>query len=453
MYEKLTKKEKVQEAKRRIEETITLNLNSIDLSGLGLDENDDIFIPEAKENPENMDYFKESFEGKKFWFIIDLSNNNFKSISNIPSVFTLKLDNNKNLKSIYLSNPLYILTFDNTNIETPDDIKNINNVKYYMNFSDTPLEKKYVPLRKLNKSQTKTHINEDNIKYSTYIIPKGTVLFRNFMEMKDLSSIYIGYIPKEYDENYYLHPDQYTFFLTSPHISSRFSIFGNIRSIFVLQNDIEVLLGFRPSIRDKSNISTFLEKYKSIFVEDCKSHKVKDNERYKYKCFRKEYKDLNIAGWFANIDYKDSHYVDINKLDKLKDAVYNPIYQVFNGDFYTPELAIYPRVKREYEDIITKVEDFNETWLKSHLSEFNYKPLAIFENSMNSEEYKKVFLEFMSPEGHTDESGTYHITINKKDGTYVLAELASEDTLKNCVPIKKDKTEYLKDFLEAQMNK
>jgi hypothetical protein len=124
------------------------------------------------------------------------------------------------------------------------------------------------------------------------------------------------------------------------------------------------------------------------------------------------------------------------------------MYQIFEGGFYTPELAIYPRVKREYEDVITKFEDFNETWLKSHLNEYNYKPLAIFDNSVPVEEYKKVFLEFMSPEGYDG----LHITVNKKDGTYVLAELASEATLKNCVPIKKDKTEYLKDFLEAQMN-
>jgi hypothetical protein len=444
MYEKLTKKEKVQEAKRRIEETVALNLKSIDLSGLGLDENDGIFIPEAEENPDGMDYFG----SKKYWYSIDLSDNNFNSINNIPITLILKLNNNKNLKSINLLKPVSVLEFDKTNIETFEDIKNIDNVKYYMNFSETPLEKKYVPLRKLNKSQVETHINQENIKYSTYIIPKGTVLFRNFMEMKDLSSIYIGYTPKEYDENYYLHPDQYTFFFTSPHIYSKVSNFGSIRSIFVLQNDIEVLLGFRPSVREKVNISTFSENYKSIFVEECGTHKVKDNERYKYKCFRKEYKDLNIAGWFADIDYKSSHYIDTIELYKIKDTVYNPMYQIFEGGFYTPELAIYPRVKREYEDVITKFEDFNETWLKSHLNEYNYKPLAIFDNSVPVEEYKKVFLEFMSPEGYDG----LHITVNKKDGTYVLAELASEATLKNCVPIKKDKTEYLKDFLEAQMN-
>jgi hypothetical protein len=296
MYEKLTKKEKVQEAKRRIEEAVSLNEYIIDLSGLDLDEKDDIFIPEVKLIPDDI---KEYFGVRNIWFNIDLSNNNFKSIKNLPSSIGINLNNNKNLKYIDLTNPVYYLLFDNTGIETFNDIKNINNIKNSINFSDTPLEKKYTPLRKVNKAQVKTRINEDNIKYDTYIIPKGTILFRNFERMEDLSSVYIGFQPKENDGNYYLHPDQYTFFFTSPKRLLFNSLFGNISSIFVLQNDIEVLLGFRPAIRGKSNINKLImfkedRNYKTIFVEDCKPHKVKSNQKYEYKCFKKEYKDSNI---------------------------------------------------------------------------------------------------------------------------------------------------------------
>jgi hypothetical protein len=444
---RLNKTQRIQEANRRIEETIALKKDVLDLSDLGLDENDNIVIPEIS-FPVKFNYIPE-FDNKNIWYAIYLGNNNFKTLKNLPNVFILSLHNNKKLKEIELPDNIGSLTLNNTNIESFEDIKNKENIKYSISFSDTPLEKKYAPLRKVNKSQVLNRINEFNIKYSTYVIPKGTVLFRNFGVVEDLPSIYVGYTPKESDGKYYLHPDQYSFFYTSPQsLISRHTEFGNIRSIFVLQNDIEVLLGFKPAIRSKENIS-FFDDLNSVFIEKCESHKVKDNDYWYYNCFRKEYKDLNIAGWFANIEFKTTSGIE---LKDVKNLIYTPMYQIFNGEFHVPELAIYPKNKREYEDIVTNIEDFNEKWLNIHLDEYNYKPLAIFNTNGNIEEYKKILLEFMSPEGHNDESGTYHITVNKKDGTYVLAELASEATLKNCVPIKKDKTEYLKDFLEAQMN-
>ena len=86
---KLTKAEKFQEAKRRIEEAVSLNEYIIDLSGLDLDEKDDIFIPEAKLVPDDI---KEYFNMGNVWLNIDLSNNNFKSIKNLPPSIGINLN-------------------------------------------------------------------------------------------------------------------------------------------------------------------------------------------------------------------------------------------------------------------------------------------------------------------------------------------------------------------------
>lgn len=476
LYKKLTKTQRIREAKRRISEALGMGYKTLDFRGLGLENEDLKLIPEfpvIKNNEVNYSYgngknekeIKEQFENN--WYIIDLSHNNLTDVKNIPTTYYLILSYNnftevKNLplvyygdlsfnkiKSIELTNKIYDLSINNTEIKSLKNIKNIENLIQFIEFNHTPLEKKLIPHRKVDKLRINKYKNLSNIKYETYIIPKGTVLFRGFDDLEDLHSIYTGYEPllqKDKDGNYYLHKDQYTFFYTSPR-AFIINYFGDIRTVFVLQNDAEVLLGLKPAIRVKENM--IMRRGNNIFFESCDyTHKVRKNSSYLYECLRPEYKEKNIAGWFSNWSGKASE----SSVEKLNDLKYTPMYETFHNDFYIPELAIYPRNKREFGDVITKVEDFNTEWLNSHMTEFNYKPLMIFDNTVSTEEYKEKILQFMKPEGFTDpETGeTYHITVNKKDGTYILAELASEETLKDCLPVEAEKESYLIEFIKNQ---
>jgi hypothetical protein len=100
--------------------------------------------------------------------------------------------------------------------------------------------------------------------------------------------------------------------------------------------------------------------------------------------------------------------------------------------------------------VITLENEFDEDYMKKHLKEFNYKPFMIFDETVSSIDYKSIFDKLLSVEGFTNNDGTFHVTVNKIDGTYVLAEEASEDTLKNCVPINENRVEYLKEYIASQ---
>jgi hypothetical protein len=459
-YKKLTKSQRIKEAKRRIDETLNLGSKYLDLTGLGLEDEDLKLIPEFPTNKEFKEYLfygneqydeekediKEQF--KNNWYQINLAHNNLINVKNLPTSYIIELSYNK-IKTLELTNKVYNLGISHTEIKSLKNIKNIENVLNMLLFYNTPLEKKLIPHRKIDNNRVIKNKNSSNFKYETYIIPKGTVIFRAFNRVEDLPSVYVGYEPflkKDKDGNYYLHKDQYTFFYTSPR--SFFSNdFGRVRTVFVLQNDVEVLLGFKPAIRVKNNMISQYNR-SNIFFEACdKDHKIRKYSSYSYECLRPEYKEKNIAGWFSNWFIGKASESSVKS---LKDLKYTPMYETFHKDFYTPELAIYPKNKREFGDVITKVEDFNTDWLNSHISEFNYKPLMIFDDTVSTEEYKEKVLQFMKPEGFTDETGTYHITVNKKDGTYILAELASEETLKDCLPVEADKESYLIEFVKNQ---
>lgn len=74
----------------------------------------------------------------------------------------------------------------------------------------------------------------------------------------------------------------------------------------------------------------------------------------------------------------------------------------------------------------------------------------IFDENVSNETYKSIFDKLLSVEGFTNNDGTFHITVNKIDGTYVLAEEATKATLKDCVSISEDRVAYLKDYIRTQ---
>jgi hypothetical protein len=424
MDKKLNKKKRIQEVNRRIQDTLDKKYKSLDLINLNLSEKDNINIPEHP-------------SGK--WLFLNLQYNNFKVI-NLPPSEDILLNHNK-LESINLKNGRKIF-FEHNNIKDIKDI-NLENFKeiYFMN---NPFVSKYIAYRSVNLQNVKTNISKDNINYNTIIIPKGTVLFRTVAKNVDLSYMFVGYNKDKEDKSfYYLSPDHKTFFHLHPMDIVRNSRFGKIRTMFVLQNDVEVFLGFYPSKFDKGSKDGITK----IFYdsESCEGDYISKNSRFGLECLNPEYKEKNILGWFSDVTN-----IHVNSVSDINSNLnYISTYENKNG-YSIAELVLHPKKIINTETMVTKTEDFNEDYMKKHLKEFNYKPFMIFDETVTREEYKSIFDKLLSVEGFTNEDGTFHITVNKIDGTYVLEEEATEATLKDCVPINEDRIEYLKEYIRTQ---
>ena len=214
-----TLKQNTTEAYKRIKEAIESDDEFLDLSELNLSKND-IIIPE---HPSGQ------------WFVILLDNNNLTSIpENIPSVFTLSLTENK---ITHISKKILN--------RLGKDIDSIF-------ISGNPVAKKYFPYRQVNSKNIITNTNIDYI-----IIPKGTVLFRSLRKDDDLKKMYIGYNPENNNDVFVLHPDHQNYFYLSP-FNLNTKLYGPIRSLFVLTEDVKVFLALNPS---KINKRDMYDKY------------------------------------------------------------------------------------------------------------------------------------------------------------------------------------------------
>lgn len=279
----MNKKERIKEVNKRIQDALDKKYKALDLMNLNLSEKDNIIIPEHP-------------SGK--WMLINLDNNNFKFINNLPYSENIYLNHNK-LESINLKNGRNLF-FEHNNIKDVKDInvENFENI-YFMN---NPFTSKYIAHRSVNLQNVKTNISKDNTEYTTIIIPKGTVLFRTVTKNVDLSYMFMGYNKNKEDKSfYYLSPDHKTFFHLHPMDIVRNSQFGKIRNIFVLQNDVEVFLGFYPSKFDKESKDGIIKNKIFYDIESCEGNYIIENSRFGLVCLKTEYKEKNILGWFSNV--------------------------------------------------------------------------------------------------------------------------------------------------------
>lgn len=400
---KMNKKERIKEAQERIIEISNDEEKNLLLDDLGDLSEKDVKLPKGVY--------------KMLW----LQNNNFSKLEVVGN-------NNGDLRLM------------NNKINNIEDLKISGFSSIHL--SNNPILKKYLSYRKLDK----THITSYK-KYKTISIKKGTVLFRSMKKKDDIKSMFIGYQDiKNKDNNFYLNPDHHTFFHTSP-MNMISKNFGNIRTMFILNNDIELILGLEPSKLIKEDIINEKSGYDFYSKDNCKDNDIRKQHivySYKYSCLKDKYKDLNIMGWFS-----DNLNLVLNSLEDLEKLYYIVNYKTKDG-YYLSEISMYPRTERFKETITTKIEDFEENYMKTYISDFNYKPFMIFDETIPNETYKEIFDKLLSPEGFTNNDGTFHITVNKIDGTYVLAEEANKDILKDCVPISQDRVEYLKEYVKQQ---
>ena len=338
--------------------------------------------------------------------------------------------NNEELKYIHFNE---ILEYDTTG-ELDLSNNNLTSLENFpkttINIRDNPIDKKIIPYRVLDEKRLKKDTLIDK-EYEYYIIPKGTLVFRQYHKIEDVTGGFVGFKLKEDDGNYYLHPEHRTFGIENPTFKSKFGGYGDIDVIFILQEDVKV---FTTCHKSK-------EKYYKKCEKDISKTYNEDN-----KCLIQEFKDQGLMGWICVCDYKEKSFIPcqskINMNNSLEYLKYTPL--------GIAQILLYPRKIREENDVVTKIDDFSESWMKKHLKEFNYKPFMIFDETVSSETYKSIFDKLLSIEGFTNEDGTFHVTVNKIDGTYVLSEEANEDILKDCVPLSQDRVEYLKEYVASQ---
>lgn len=390
--------------------------------------------------------------------VLECNDNELKELPKLPPVLRrLDCSNNQltflpSLKNILIVNAEnnYITTipkhsgvrdlFLNKNVieEIPKSLKNSDvNIALF----DNPVAKDlyHVSQADLNLIQYGKYNND---KFPIITFRKGTVLFRKHHDLALIAEDFIG---KPFGDDYYLSPDHLVWYSLSPFEK----YFGNITSINVLQNDVHLILGLLPSTYTGIDI---IIHQPTFFQTDCDKKKyIRKVDQPMYKCFKDDFIEQNP-------DIMGSFQLYIGKADDRTLFQYNEKFILDYESFYQdntkkiniPEVVLYPRKIRDKEDRILHKQEFTQSWFEKHIEEFNVKPIHVFTNEgvnwkMSLDKYKNIMDQFLSPEGFSIDGNMYHMTVNKKTRDFVIAEFASPELLKLCLPISdKDKQKFLK---------
>jgi hypothetical protein len=369
---------------------------------------------------------------------LDCSKNQLTTLPTLKNIHIVNAENNK-IKTIPKVTGVRDLFLNGNNIESiPESLKGSSvNIALF----DNPIAKDlyHVSQTDLNLIQYRTY---DDNKFSIITFKKGTVLFRKHHSIALIAEDFIG---KPLEDKYYLSPDHLVWYSLSPFEK----YFGSITSINVLQNDVHLILGVLPSNDFGGNI---IMHNPTKFQTDCdKKKNIRKVDQKGYKCFKDDFIEQNpdIMGSLQIYDGK----VDDRTLFRYDDKfvlTYETFYQDVAKNTNIPEVVLYPRKIRDRADRILPKEDFTQTWFEKHIDEFNVKPIHVFTNegtfeTMKLDKYKNIIDQFLSPDGFKIDEKAYHMTINKKNRDYVIAEFADPELLKLCLPIEdNDKQKFLK---------
>ena len=379
---------------------------------------------------------------------LNCNNNQLKSLPDLKNLIGCSANNNKISKMPKLTRNIIRLYLKNNNIK-------IIPKEYYSSDVITTLignpigkEIYHITSTDLKLIEYRKYKEED---LPVITIPKGTVLFRNHPNPQVIANDFIG-MPKKsfwFGEEYYLSSNHLVWYSLRPFEE----MFGNTTSINVLQNDIKVILGLNPSNLTGTDIIFWRETKFQIECDKLK-HKRKvpqtDGDGTEYACYKEDFIEQNpdIMGSFQNYPGDDATGFRFNKKFILD---YETFYEDSNKFINVPELVIYPRKIRDFKDRVMKKKDFTEQWLEDHIEEFNVKPLYIFNSEFNFggkdfTKYKEIIDSLLSNKGYEIEGTTYHMTVNKRDRSFIMKEFANETTLKHCLPVETDKLKFLKDY-------
>jgi hypothetical protein len=370
---------------------------------------------------------------------LDVNSNNLKTLPELPDSLNYVNASSNNITNIgKLSKNLNTLLLKSNKLKDvpviPESLKVLDisynkfeklpNIPDYtkMNITHNPVE---INIRQLKPTSVKTHIYEGK-EYQTVKIPKGTVMFHSSPALAQQIECFVGYNVKEL---YRLHPQHLTFFFLSP--SFQQSDYGSVEALYILTEDVEVVLGVLPSHDTKRQIEL-------NYQEDCTNLNYDTTLIARYECFKHNFPNKN--GFFTQ-GYKN---FKINpELEKLNH--FFSFYTDFEGNINVPELVIHPKKERGEKDIFLPKSDFSYTWLDSHIDEYKFKPFLIFDKEQGIQSYLSKFRQLLSSKGIGDEKETFHMTVHKTQGFYMIAEYTDKKVLKDCLNVDDDSKE---DFLK-----
>jgi len=310
-----------------------------------------------------------------------------------------------------IGNSLESLTINNNNIETfPSSFKNLDSLR----IENNPGSLQYYNVAKLNKNNI-SYVNEIPI----LTLKKGTVLFHNMNEMENIYDMYLGI---KVGDSYVMNFNSQIYFFSQPFYSV--SSYGSITTICVLQNDVKVILGIKPSNLMKQDITGYNEYFTR---ENCKN--TLSLLKSFYGCPGKDIIKNNILGWITHDISFDKplawHSESKHFLNYYKYVSY---YKNKDDIIDRPEIMIHPYKKRLTQDVITPTSEAlkafeasllgDKTWLDKNEHKFNYKIIEIIDDNQKFKEYKSIIDSFLSKKGHNG----YHMFRNEKDGFYMIRE-------------------------------
>lgn len=362
--------------------------------------------------------------------------NQLESLPNLKNTRYVDASKNKISKFPKYGNVWTLLLNDNLITKIPKTI-NITHISLYNNPASEKLY--HVGHPDMNLIQYREYNGE---KFPVITFRKGTVLFRNYHDLSLVAEDFIGKVKKSFfwGEEYYLSPDHLIWYSLSPFDT----MFGNIKSINVLQQDVTLILGLLPSEYIGRDIILFGE---TKFQIDCidKKYKRKVEQGKDYGCFRDDFIEQNpdIMGSFQNFPSDDRKVFNYKYKFELD---YETFYEDHSKYVNIPEIVLYPRKIRDTKDRILDKKKFNQQWFEKNIDEYNVKPLHVFEGNYNDlTKYKTIMDQFLSPEGFSIDGKVYHMTINKKTRDFVIAEFAVPELLDLCLPVSdKNKEKFLK---------
>lgn len=403
---------------------------------------EDISLTEISELPQNLKHL--TVKNTPLTLLPELPHSLIELyIDNVPIVELPELPESLKILKIYNTkitkipkinrNLLYLEAPNNQITEFPKNIKHLininvqnNNIKKFPSFF---LKSKETTFRIENNPGSLQYYNvynidKDNISFvndktqilSVKEIPvltlkKGTVLFHNIEEIKNIYDMYLGL---EIGNSYVMNPNTQVYFMPHPfHTVS----YGSITTICVLKNDVKVVLGINPS---KINLQAITDWYRYFGYEHCNEEMSLIKSRY--PCPNHDIIKNNIMGWIGSHSYPFSIIEHGESNNFMKYYKYVSYYKDIEGVLDRPEIMIHPYKKRLTQDVITPkseaFEDGDKTWLDKNEHKFNYKIIEIIDDNQKFKKYKRTIDNLLSKEGHNG----YHMFRNKKDGFYMIRE-------------------------------
>jgi Leucine-rich repeat (LRR) protein len=253
--------------------------------------------------------------------------------------------------------------------------------------------------------------NGKEVKFIT--LRKGTIMFQSMRKLDSITLNFVGLVKndKGTDGSYVINPEHRTYFFLHPFNTG----YGGITVIYVLQQDIKLILGIKPSkIKGEQDIYRNYgqlcdkKEYKSLI----------ESSNYKAYCLSDDFlqKFPDVYGWFSlGMNDRKKHYENSNI---VKYGKYVSFYENDIGVIDRPEVAMYPFKERSLADVITPVSKVNYDFIVDNIDKYNYEPIIVLEENKSLYSYKRIIDRLLSDKGYEG----YKIKRSSKDGLYYINE-------------------------------